>query len=55
VEPLTLAAAIAGVILELSVIGLLRRAWRARNQPSTYHKFLAVHIADTTRSAIRSQ
>jgi hypothetical protein len=33
--------------------GLLKRLFRRRPAPSTYHKALAVHIAATTRSAGR--
>ena len=33
---------------------LFRRRPPAISEPSTYHKFLAVHIATTTRSAGRT-
>lgn len=53
-DALTLSFAIAGALIELSIIALIRRSMRSRGNPSTYHKMLAVHIASTTRSAGRS-
>lgn len=35
------------------MVGLLKRLFRRRRPPSTYHKALAIHIAATTRGAGR--
>jgi len=52
-DAITISAAILIAALELSVIALIRRSFRSRPESSTYHKLLAIHIADTTRSAGR--
>jgi len=53
-DAITLLATFIALVLVYSLKRLFRLLASAPNPVSTFHKSLAVHIADTTRSAGRS-